>query len=56
MKVLKFGGTSVGSAQSILQSINIINRSNKKQIVVVSAFSEITDLLEDSIKKALKKN
>ncbi|MFK7060636.1 bifunctional aspartate kinase/homoserine dehydrogenase I [Flavobacterium oreochromis] len=55
MKVLKFGGTSVGSAQSILQSINIINRSNKKQIVVVSAFSEITDLLEDSIKKALKK-
>ena len=43
MKVLKFGGTSVGSAKSIKSVINIINAaSQEKQLVVVSAFSGVT--------------
>jgi bifunctional aspartokinase / homoserine dehydrogenase 1 len=47
MKVLKFGGTSVANAKNINLVINIIleNCINNKLIVVVSAFSGITDLL-----------
>ncbi len=46
MKVLKFGGTSVGSSQNIKKIIEIINSNSKEpQIVVVSAFSKITNLL-----------
>ncbi len=47
MKVLKFGGTSVGSIESIKAVINIIKAEKKpeKTVVVVSAFSGITDQL-----------
>jgi len=58
MKVLKFGGTSVGSSKNIKKIIDIvISNKDDKQIVVVSAFSKVTNLLLEaaqlaSIKKA----
>ncbi|MEC5167195.1 aspartokinase/homoserine dehydrogenase 1 [Flavobacterium sp. PL11] len=47
MKVLKFGGTSVANAQNIKLVLDIIikNATNEKLIVVVSAFSKVTDML-----------
>ncbi|MFD1616114.1 aspartate kinase [Gelatiniphilus marinus] len=44
MKVLKFGGTSVGSVENIINVKNIINDGNKK-IVVLSAMSGTTNEL-----------
>tara|TARA_R110002073_G_scaffold72537_1_gene177205 strand:- start:184814 stop:187264 length:2451 start_codon:yes stop_codon:yes gene_type:complete len=57
MKVLKFGGTSVGSAKSIKSVINIVQNNSKstKQIVVVSAFSGVTNLLLEGIQVVLNK-
>lgn len=47
MKVLKFGGTSVGSVESILSLKAIVEKEAQKQpiIVVVSAMGGITDKL-----------
>ena len=45
MKVLKFGGTSVGSAESILNVKRIVESQNEPVIVVVSALGGITDKL-----------
>ncbi len=47
MKVLKFGGTSVGSVESILSLKAIVENEAKKQpiVVVVSALGGITDKL-----------
>lgn len=47
MKVLKFGGTSVGSVESILSLKAIVEKEAQEQpiIVVVSALSGITDKL-----------
>jgi aspartokinase/homoserine dehydrogenase 1 len=47
MKVLKFGGTSVGSVKSILSLKHIVENEAKKQpvVVVVSALGGITDKL-----------
>jgi len=45
MKVLKFGGTSVGSVESILSVKQIIERQEEPVIVVVSALGGITDKL-----------
>ena len=47
MKVLKFGGTSVGSVKSILSLKRIVETEARKQpvIVVVSALNGITDKL-----------
>ena len=45
MKVLKFGGTSVGSAESILNVKKIVESQNEPVIVVVSALGGITDKL-----------
>ena len=47
MRVLKFGGTSVGSVENINQVIKIATEASKKQqiAVVVSAIGGITDLL-----------
>ena len=54
MKVLKFGGTSVANAQNIKLVLDIISNKAKdeKLIVVVSAFSKVTDLLQLASKKA----
>ena len=47
MKVLKFGGTSVGSVKSILSLKKIVENEARQQsvIVVVSALGGITDKL-----------
>lgn len=46
MIVVKFGGTSVGSAPSIKQVTEIVrSRLDRKPVVVVSALSKVTDLL-----------
>ena len=45
MKVLKFGGTSVGSVESILSLKNIVEQQSQPVIVVVSALGGITDKL-----------
>ncbi|TXK44146.1 bifunctional aspartate kinase/homoserine dehydrogenase I [Pontibacter qinzhouensis] len=48
MKVLKFGGTSVGSSEGILNLLSIIRQeiqSGEKPVVVLSAMSGITNLL-----------
>ena len=55
MKVLKFGGTSVGSVKSILCLKRIVEREAKTQpiIVVVSALGGITDKLLSTAQMAL---
>ena len=45
MKVLKFGGTSVGSVDSILSVKKIVEAIEEPVIVVVSALGGITDKL-----------
>ncbi len=54
MKVLKFGGTSVGSVESIRQIQHIINKQSDDCIVVVSALSGITDQLLKAAHLALQ--
>ena len=45
MKVMKFGGTSVGSVESLLNLRNIVNAETKPVIVVVSAMGGFTNQL-----------
>lgn len=45
MKVLKFGGTSVGSATNIRKVKEIVLRQKEDTIVVVSALGGVTDLI-----------
>ncbi|MBK5192884.1 MAG: aspartate kinase, partial [Flavobacteriaceae bacterium] len=45
MKVLKFGGTSVGSSESIRNVKNIINSVSGKKLIVLSAMSGVTNEL-----------
>ena len=56
MKVLKFGGTSVGSVESILSLKAIVEKEAQKQpvIIVVSALGGITDKLLATSQLALK--
>lgn len=56
MKVLKFGGTSVGSIESILSLKNIVESETQPVIVVVSALGGITDKLIAISQMALKGN
>ena len=52
MKVIKFGGTSVGSANSILSVKRIVEAVEEPVIVVVSALGGITDKLINTSKMA----
>src|ERR1700761_6884229 len=55
MKVLKFGGTSVGSAQSISTVIDILKKeynAGEKPITILSAMSGVTNLLLSMAEKA----
>lgn len=54
MKVLKFGGTSVGSVDSIRQIQHIISQQTDDCIVVVSALGGITDQLLKAARLALQ--
>lgn len=56
MKVLKFGGTSVGSVKSILSLKKIVENEAKHQpvVIVVSALGSITDQLLSTSQMALR--
>ena len=56
MKVLKFGGTSVGSEESILSLKRIVEAESDNVIVVVSALGGITDKLLSTSKLAADGN
>lgn len=53
MIVLKFGGTSVGSQENIKKIKNILESKTDKYVLVVSAFSGVTNLLEKLANDAL---
>ena len=58
MKVLKFGGTSVGSIENIKRIIEIVRKEkeqNEDVVLVCSAFSKVTDQLINAGKLAEKK-
>jgi aspartokinase/homoserine dehydrogenase 1 len=58
MKVLKFGGTSVGSVDSIKAVLDIVKQSYEKQekpLVVLSAMSGVTNLLTKMAENAAEK-
>jgi len=53
--VMKFGGTSVGSAGAIVQTVGIIKKYQRERgnvVVVASAMSGVTNLLLDCAEKA----
>ena len=54
MKVLKFGGTSVGSVASVRQIQQIVAGQTEDCIVVVSALGGITDQLLKAASLALQ--
>ena len=54
MKVLKFGGTSVGSVDSILSLKKIVESQTEQVVVVVSALGGITDKLIYTSQLAVK--
>ena len=57
MKILKFGGTSVGSAQSIRTVIDILKKEHEageKPVVVLSAMSGVTNLLSAMAENAAR--
>ena len=56
MKVLKFGGTSVGSVNSMLSVKKIVEAVDDKVIVVVSALGGITDKLINTSRMAAEGN
>ncbi len=56
MKVLKFGGTSVGSVTSILNVKQIVESVQEPVVVVVSALGGITDLLLNTARMAADGN
>lgn len=58
MKVLKFGGTSVGSAKNINKVISILEQQSQKSkiAVVVSAIGGVTDKLLEAGNLACSKN
>ena len=52
---MKFGGTSVGSAERIRQAASIVHehaRSGNDVVVVVSALSKVTDLILSALNSA----
>ena len=56
MKVLKFGGTSVGTVESIKNVKKIVEQCCEPVIVVVSALGGITDKLIETANKACNRD
>ena len=59
MKILKFGGTSVGSVSSIQTLLNILkdeNQQGNRPVVVLSAMSGVTNLLISMAEEAASGN
>src|SRR5664279_263352 len=52
MKILKFGGTSVGSVDNVRSIGDIVLKQHDKIVVVVSALGGVTDLLLAVAQKA----
>lgn len=52
MKVMKFGGTSVGSADAVRRVRDIVESCGTDAVVVVSACSGVTDMLLSTARKA----
>jgi aspartate kinase len=51
IKVMKFGGTSLGSVEAIERTASIIQRETAGKVVVVSAMSGVTNTLIDALQK-----
>lgn len=47
MIVMKFGGTSVGSAREILRVVDLVKKEPQKKVVVVSAMAGVTDKMSN---------
>jgi len=56
MKILKFGGTSVGNAERIRMVVGCVQASRECVAVVVSAMTGVTDALQDMAIKAANKD
>ena len=56
MKVLKFGGTSVSSVATVKNISEILKKTDDNQIIVCSALSKVTNMLEEAAEKASKKD
>ena len=56
MRVLKFGGTSVGSVENIKAVLDIVQNTPGKKIVVLSAMSGTTNTLQEIADYLLKYN
>lgn len=56
MKVLKFGGSSVDSPEKIKRVKEIISKQKTPVVLVISAFHNITDQLDEAVKLAEKKD
>lgn len=56
MIVMKFGGTSVSSKKNIVQIKSILNTKEDNYIVVISAFSQVTNKLEYLAQQSLNNN
>ena len=52
MKIMKFGGSSVGTPESLSNVKSIIERRGECAIVVVSALGGVTDLLVSTARLA----
>lgn len=55
MKVLKFGGSTINSAENILRVKKIIESQQDQTIIVISALSGVTDQLLDLSKQAARR-
>ncbi|HLE98047.1 MAG TPA: aspartate kinase [Candidatus Thermoplasmatota archaeon] len=54
MRVMKFGGTSVGSGQMLVRVADIIKATPGEKVVVVSALAGVTDALVDAVGRIRK--
>ncbi len=54
MKVLKFGGASVGSIKNLQQVKKIVEGANEPVVVVVSAVENVTDMLVETTSLAVQ--
>ena len=54
MIVMKFGGTSVGSAPMVERVCGIISAAPPERVVVISAMSGVTDALLDVLKRVVR--
>ncbi len=50
--VMKFGGTSMGTAERIVAAAEIVGSAGMPVVVVVSAMSKVTDLLLETLRRA----